>query len=111
MAAEAGQPRVPTDLLQDKQDRPTGGELLPIARHDLDRAPRLLTELRRHRWTWTVLVGYSPKLFFVVMSPDPGDSPPSEISATIPDEPVPLLHVDCHTIPDNSACYIEGNGS
>ena len=83
MAAEAGQPRVPTDLLQDKQDRSTGGEALPVA--------------------WTDLVGYSPKLFFVVMPPDPGDSPPSEVSATIPDEPMLSLHVDHRITSEDSA--------
>jgi hypothetical protein len=82
------QARVPSDLLQDEENRPPGRELTTAGSHDLHRIAGLLTQPGSHGRARTLLEAHDLEALLAVMPPDPGGSSPSEVSASVPDEDV-----------------------
>jgi hypothetical protein len=80
-------------LFQGKEDSSASGKLTTIGGNDLDRLAGLLAKYGRHRRAGTLLEGHDLESLLMVMSPEPGDSSPSEVSPPVPDQPVLPSHV------------------
>jgi len=80
--------RMPSDFRQGEEDRSPSGELTTVGRNHLHCLAGSLAQRGSHGRTWTLLEGNDLEPLLVVMPPEPGGSPSSEVSPTVPDEPV-----------------------
>jgi hypothetical protein len=67
-----------------------------IGGDDLDSVAGLLAQRGSHGRTWTLLIGNDLESLLAVTSPEPGGSSASEVSSTVPDEPM----LPSHVVPD-----------
>jgi hypothetical protein len=94
---------MPVSLLQGKKDRPPSRKLMAVGSNDLHRSTRLLAQRGRHGRTWTLLEGDDLESLLVVTPPEPGGNSPSEVSATVPNEPMFPSHDALYGSPDEFA--------
>jgi hypothetical protein len=94
---------MPVSLFQGKEYRSASRKLTTIGGNDLHRLAGLLAKYGIHRRTWTLLEGSDLESLLTVTSPEPGDDSPSEVSPSIPDEPMLPFHVAPYVSPDESA--------
>jgi hypothetical protein len=94
---------MPVRLFQGKEDGPASGKMTAIGRHDLHRCAGLLAQGRSHGGTWTLLEGDDFESLLMVTPPEPGGRSPSEVSATVPDEPMFPSHTAFYGSPDEFA--------
>lgn len=100
---EADGARMPVSLVQGKEYRPASGEMAAIGGHDLDSVAGLLAQRGSHGRARTLLIGNNLESLLLVTPPEPGGSSSSELSPTVPDEPVLPFHGAYYASPDEFA--------
>jgi hypothetical protein len=85
---QSGDAGVATYFLKHEKDGTSRGKLITICRDDLHRAAGVRPKLGCQRRTWALLKRHYTELVFVVMPLEPSDSPPTEVSPAVPNEPM-----------------------